>query len=271
MLWRSLGAAAARARSPLLVPLAACSPSPPRGAAAGGGAPRGGRRGRRRAPPGRGARRLLAGSAASARPLRRRRPAPRERGAAAARSTGCASEVQESRERVAAAARLRAAPRVPRAARGFAMAAARVIGHDASGLYRTVLIDRGAADGLAPEQAVLTPDGVGRAGRSASTRARRSCCCSPTAPPASTRSCSAPATRGSSRGAAADGCELKYLARQAEVEVGDYVVTSGMGGVFPKGIWIGQVSGVRPGRGALPERRGAARRAASTGSRRSGS
>ena len=53
--------------------------------------------------------------------------------------------------------------------------------------------------------------------------------------------------RGVVQGRGGSGCELKYLDRSAEVEVGDYVVTSGMGGRFPKGVWIGQVSGVNRG------------------------
>ena len=53
--------------------------------------------------------------------------------------------------------------------------------------------------------------------------------------------------QGVVQGRGGSGCELKYLDRSAEVEVGDYVVTSGMGGGFPKGVWIGQVSGVNRG------------------------
>lgn len=40
-------------------------------------------------------------------------------------------------------------------------------------------------------------------------------------------------------------CELKYLLGKASVEVGDRVVTSGLGGLFPEGILVGKISQVR--------------------------
>ena len=40
-------------------------------------------------------------------------------------------------------------------------------------------------------------------------------------------------------------CELKYLLTKAEVKVGDKVVTSGLGGLFPEGILVGYISKIR--------------------------
>jgi rod shape-determining protein MreC len=39
-------------------------------------------------------------------------------------------------------------------------------------------------------------------------------------------------------------CTLKYLLRTDEVNVGDVIVTSGLGGNFPKGLLIGEIRGV---------------------------
>jgi rod shape-determining protein MreC len=39
-------------------------------------------------------------------------------------------------------------------------------------------------------------------------------------------------------------CQLKYLLRTEEVAVGDAVVTSGLGGNFPKGLTVGEVKKV---------------------------
>jgi rod shape-determining protein MreC len=36
-------------------------------------------------------------------------------------------------------------------------------------------------------------------------------------------------------------CQLKYLLRTDEVNVGDVIVTSGLGGNFPKGLLIGEI------------------------------
>jgi rod shape-determining protein MreC len=45
-------------------------------------------------------------------------------------------------------------------------------------------------------------------------------------------------------------CVLKYVLKSDDVQVGDKVITSGLGGIFPKGLMIGTVSKVerkRPG------------------------
>ncbi len=154
-------------------------------------------------------------------------------------------ELQESRERVATAARLERLLDY-REGTGYTMIAAGVIGHDASGLYRTVLIDRGSAAGVEHQQAVLAPDGV--VGRVIKVFPRSALVLLVT-----DRSSGIDAIvqrtrdQGVVEGRGGSGCEMKYLDRSAEVEVGDYVVTSGMGGRFPKGVWIGQVSEVSRG------------------------
>jgi len=40
-------------------------------------------------------------------------------------------------------------------------------------------------------------------------------------------------------------CELQYLLKKAPIEVGDEVVTSGVGGFFPKGVLVGTISHIR--------------------------
>lgn len=40
-------------------------------------------------------------------------------------------------------------------------------------------------------------------------------------------------------------CELKYLLSKASVKIGDKVITSGLGGLFPEGIIVGEISRVR--------------------------
>jgi len=47
------------------------------------------------------------------------------------------------------------------------------------------------------------------------------------------------------------GLRVRYLPLLADVVVGDEVVTSGMGGVFPKGIPVGRVIAVERKSGAL--------------------
>ena len=45
-------------------------------------------------------------------------------------------------------------------------------------------------------------------------------------------------------GAGKDECKLKFVPNTADVKVGDHVLSSGLGGIFPKGLIIGKVSQV---------------------------
>ena len=37
------------------------------------------------------------------------------------------------------------------------------------------------------------------------------------------------------------GLKLYYLPKDADLQVGDTIVTSGLGGIFPKGLYVGKV------------------------------
>ena len=43
------------------------------------------------------------------------------------------------------------------------------------------------------------------------------------------------------KGVSTDICELDYVVKSNDVAVGDMVVTSGLGGVFPKGLSVGRI------------------------------
>ena len=49
-------------------------------------------------------------------------------------------------------------------------------------------------------------------------------------------------TRGIVEGAAKAYCQFKYVVRKANIGVGDMVVSSGLDGVFPKGLRVGSVT-----------------------------
>jgi rod shape-determining protein MreC len=51
-------------------------------------------------------------------------------------------------------------------------------------------------------------------------------------------------TQGIIRGASSRGCVLKYISKTQDVQAGDTIISSGIGGIFPKGLMIGQVSHV---------------------------
>lgn len=120
---------------------------------------------------------------------------------------------------------------------------ARVIGRDATGLARTLVIDRGEGDGIKKGAAALAPEGVVGQVFLASRHAARVLLISDhnsgvDALVQRTRA------RGIVQGTAEGGCGLKYVKRTEDVQVGDTVVTSGLDGVFPKGLPIGHVLAV---------------------------
>lgn len=120
---------------------------------------------------------------------------------------------------------------------------ARIIGSDPSAPFSTLVIDRGATDGLREGAPVAAPAGVvGRilsVGEDHATVAWL-------ADPRSRLSAYVQRTRvmGVLAGNG-DLCELKYIPPGEDVQVGDRVLTAGRGSVFPKGILVGTVKEVR--------------------------
>jgi len=128
--------------------------------------------------------------------------------------------------------------------------AARVIGKDATNWFRTLLIDRGGGAGIERNAPVLAPQGVvGRVVEVVPIAARVQL----VTDPVSSVSGLLQRTRvtGIVTGDRGPTLRLRYLPLMADVAVGDRVVTSGMGGVFPKGVPLGTVTGVERKSGAL--------------------
>jgi rod shape-determining protein MreC len=122
---------------------------------------------------------------------------------------------------------------------------ARVIAEDASSWFRTVLIDRGSQDGVREGMPVVVAEGVvGRVIKSASHESKVLLATDGSSAIAGlvqrTRA------RGICRG---QGTLLSFdfTMHWEEIEEGDLIVTSGTGGVFPKGLTVGTVSRVVSG------------------------
>ncbi len=124
---------------------------------------------------------------------------------------------------------------------------ARVIARDPGNWFGTVTIDRGSADGVRRNMTVVTPDGL--VGRVAVVRAHTSDVLLITDPRSSVGGL-IQETRipGVVEGLAGGFGLLRmlYIAKDAPVEVGQTVITSGLGGLFPKGVPVGTVAEVRP-------------------------
>ena len=127
---------------------------------------------------------------------------------------------------------------------------ARVAGKDATNWFKTILVDRGGLDGVRRNQPVVAPDGlVGRVVEVTPSSAKVQLLTDPVSAVGGlvqrTR------VTGIVSGNLGAGTRVRYLPLMADVAVGDLVVTSGMGGVFPKGIPIGRLTAVERRSGAL--------------------
>jgi len=128
--------------------------------------------------------------------------------------------------------------------------AARIVGKDATNWFKTVLIDRGSQAGLRRNLPVVAPDGlVGRVVEVTPFAAKVQLITDPVS--ASGGLLQRTRVTGIVSGNLGAGLKVRYLPLLADVAVGDEVVTSGMGGVFPKGIPVGRVVAVERKSGAL--------------------
>ena len=121
--------------------------------------------------------------------------------------------------------------------------AAQIIAKDPSAWFNTVIIDKGAADGLRKGLPAVTSRGI--AGQVVEVSAHQSKLMliidrnsAVDALVQRTRS------RGIVKGAARDECYLDYVMHEDDMRVGDGVVSSGFDGVYPKGLLIGSVSAI---------------------------
>jgi len=118
---------------------------------------------------------------------------------------------------------------------------AEIIAREWGGWVRSLTVNRGRADNVARLSAVIAPDGL--IGRVVDVRVGASIVQVLT-DPASTVGAHVVRTRtaGIVEGDARGTMRLKYMAREGGgIKIGDLIVTSGAGGVFPRGIPIGRV------------------------------
>jgi rod shape-determining protein MreC len=122
----------------------------------------------------------------------------------------------------------------------YEMVLARIIARDPHNWFHTILLDKGNRDGILPNMPVVNSRGVvgktvevtphtsrvlllldGRSGIGAMVE--------------ETRNLGVVEGEG-------NFCLLKYLPRRAGVKEGNAVISSGLGGIFPKGLAIGEIS-----------------------------
>ena len=135
-----------------------------------------------------------------------------------------------------------------KSATGFSTAAAAVIGSGAVPEFRTISIDKGTQDGLRADMAVMSPAGVvGRILMPTSRAAKVQLIIDRDAAAGvlieRSRVSGVVTGVGSADSLAfkAGLIELNYVPGSADVKPGDRVVTSGIDGIYPKGLPVGEI------------------------------
>jgi len=126
---------------------------------------------------------------------------------------------------------------------GLNAVAANVIGSDATGLSHTLILASGESNGLRPGMAVLSNQGVVGKIIAVSPHAARVLLIddhNSALDGFDQRS----RARGIVAGQVDDGVMLKYADRSQDLRVGDTIVTSGLDGIFPRGLLVGTILSV---------------------------
>ncbi len=127
---------------------------------------------------------------------------------------------------------------------------ARVIAKNSGDWFTEFTVNAGSDDGIEEDMIVMTDEGLmGRVTFTAESYCKIISLMETTSGvPAMverSRDYGVAKAAGSSEAKAAGMLKLNYLSANADVIPGDTIITSGMGGVFPKGIYIGQVTEVK--------------------------
>jgi len=128
--------------------------------------------------------------------------------------------------------------------------AAQVIGLDPTGWFKSVIIDKGKNAGLRWDMPVVNASGVvGRIVSVSNNYAKVLLIIDQN----SAVDCLTQRSRdrGMVKGTSGQVCKMDYMAKSSNAVVGDMIITSGLGGVFPKGLPVGVISGVEAGEGKL--------------------
>ena len=131
--------------------------------------------------------------------------------------------------------------------------AAEVIGKDPSPWFKTIMVNKGKDDGVKKGSAVVIPEGI--VGQVAEVSAHNSKVLLIIDPNSAVDALvQRSRARGIIKGGFAGRCVFKYVLRKKGIAVGDTVVSSGLDGVFLKGLPVGRVSGVfKPNSGIFQE------------------
>lgn len=127
----------------------------------------------------------------------------------------------------------------------FKFCAAKVVSVDAADIYGAFSINMGSLDGISPYDPVITSEGlVGYVKTVSLTSSTVITVLDPSVKVGAydTRTDDSGIVVGSAKLAKKSQCRLNNLTRDCTVAIGDSIITSGGGGIFPEGLIIGTVN-----------------------------
>jgi rod shape-determining protein MreC len=128
-------------------------------------------------------------------------------------------------------------------ATGYKTVAAQVVVHDLTGWFQTLLVDKGFKDGVSADMPVVNEEGV--IGRILEVSDHYSRVLLITDQGSAVDALDVRnRVRGILCGKDANGCILKYVNANLDMEEGDLIITSGKDGIFPRGLRLGVVHAV---------------------------
>ncbi len=123
---------------------------------------------------------------------------------------------------------------------------ANVIGIEGAGWTRTVSINKGSSDGISRDMAVITPSGI--VGRIIDAQPAASKALLLTDPRSSIDVIvQRNRIKGIVEGNVSNSLTLKYIRHGEDIQIGDVLVSSGLSGMFPKGLIVGEVTRIEKG------------------------
>jgi rod shape-determining protein MreC len=123
------------------------------------------------------------------------------------------------------------------------MLSSELVGVDPSPWFRSVLIDRGKTHGVRSGMPVISELGLVGLVTATSTRTAKAMLVLDRQS-AVDGIVQRSRSRGIVRGHGTDQLDFEFVVRGSNVRIGDVVISSGLGGVYPKGIRIGEVASV---------------------------
>ena len=123
---------------------------------------------------------------------------------------------------------------------------ATVIGQGSSRIAKEIFLDRGGSDGVRSGMAVIVSEGI--VGKTGAVYPRSSMVVLISDSEAGAGVLLAGSGEpGVLRGMGSEDCRIDYIGPQVPVSVGEFVYTSGLDGVFPRGLPVGRVIAVEDG------------------------